>query len=117
MTHREINIKEGMPTLEEAKKLLEQEFFRAKSAKASVIKIIHGYGSSGIGGKIKNLVKKILLEKKAKKDIFEYISGEDWSIFNETTRKVLDQCPKLRGDKDLEQCNIGISLVVIKALD
>lgn len=117
MKFREINIKDGMPTVNEACKILEQEFSRARHSKIGVLKIIHGYGSSGVGGKIRSAVKKILIEKKAKNEICEYIFGDVWSIFNETTRLVISKCPELSRDSDLDRFNIGISFVIIKKLN
>ena len=42
----------GMPTLEDARRLVIEEIRKAKREGAKVLKVIHGYGSSGTGGKL-----------------------------------------------------------------
>jgi hypothetical protein len=39
--------------------------------------------------------------------------GEEFSIFDETTRQMLEAVPELRKDSDLERCNQGITMVFI----
>lgn len=46
-----LNIKSDMPTVEEARKRLLTELQRAKAKGAKAMKLIHGYGSSGVGGR------------------------------------------------------------------
>ena len=45
--------------------------------------------------------------------ITDYIPGEDWSVFNETTRKVLDLDNAFRKDADLDKMNAGVTVIVI----
>jgi DNA-nicking Smr family endonuclease len=47
---RTYNVEAGMPTLDEARRLVIEEIKRAKREKMKVLKVIHGYGSSGKGG-------------------------------------------------------------------
>ena len=47
---RTFNVEAGLPTLDEARRLVIEEIKQAKRARARVLKVIHGYGSSGKGG-------------------------------------------------------------------
>ena len=49
---RVLNLEQGMPTVEEALSRLRLEIQRLKSEGAKAAKLIHGYGSTGRGGKI-----------------------------------------------------------------
>lgn len=102
-----------MPTVKEAMGILELEIKRAKSLKCSCIKVIHGYGSTGTGGKIKTKLKEILPQKREKGQIKDYIHGEDWSIFNKKTREVLSTIKEAQGDKDLDKFNTGMTVVIL----
>ncbi len=54
MKMREVNIKSSFPVVEDAKKLLLGEITRARFERIAVLKIVHGYGSTGKGAKSKN---------------------------------------------------------------
>jgi DNA-nicking Smr family endonuclease len=47
---RTYNVEAGLPTLDEARRLVIEEIKRAKRERVKVLKVIHGYGSSGKGG-------------------------------------------------------------------
>ena len=107
------NLKEGMPTLEEARQRLSRAFTEARQKKLPVIKLIHGYGSSGVGGTLQIGIRKSLRQRRKKGEIRQYIFGENWSIFDETSRNVIEENPSLRKDSDLDRGNDGISIVVL----
>ncbi len=108
------NIERNMPTVYQAEILVKNnlEMYRAKGEKA--FKIIHGYGSTGKGGALRTGLRNYLSQLKHAKIIADYIPGENWSAFDETTRKVLDMDDSFRKDKDLGQMNSGITIIVIK---
>ena len=110
---REINIKSDMPTVDDA---IRRITFNVKTASAfgvSAIKIIHGYGSSGKGGSIRTEARKYLDRQKSRGLIRDYINGEDFSIFNESTRNAFMVCDSLRCDRDIERHNNGITIVIL----
>ena len=47
---RTFNVEAGLPTLDEARRLVIAEIKQAQRDGARVLKVIHGYGSSGKGG-------------------------------------------------------------------
>ncbi len=107
------NLELGRPTVEVALRNLSFEIRHARSVGCTVLKLIHGYGSSGTGGKIRDGVRRRLAEMAAKGQIRAMIPGEDFSIFNESTRRAFLACAELRRDSDLERANRGITLVLL----
>jgi hypothetical protein len=110
---KEVNIKYDLPTSSEAIKRVTYNIRNGKSLGCGAIKIIHGYGSTGHGGKIRTETRRYLEDQKRRGYIRDYITGENFSIFDEATRKAFDSCDELRRDHDLERHNNGITIVVL----
>ncbi len=110
---REVNIKEDLPTASDAIKRVTFNLRSGKSLGFTAIKIIHGYGSTGKGGKIRTETRRYLQQQKEKHIIRDYIAGEDFSIFNEATRTAFLACDELRRDRDLDRSNNGITIVIL----
>lgn len=108
------NIEKYMPTVYQAEMLVKNhiEMYRKKGIK--VFKIIHGYGSTGKGGALRIGIRKYLEQLKRANIISDYVPGEDWSAFSETTRKVLDLDDTYRKDCDLGKMNQGVTIIVIR---
>src|ERR1039457_5754638 len=108
---RTFNVEAGLPTLDEARRLVIEKIKQAKRAGARVLKVIHGYGSSGKGGALCiGLRKSFGLGKK--EGVSKYsIAGEDFSIFNDTVLALLEAVPELRGDPDLGATNDGVTIL------
>ena len=110
---RVVNIKSGMPAVDAAIKTITYNIKNAGALGVSVIKFIHGYGSSGKGGSIRTEARKYLERMKVRGIIKGYIIGEEFSIFDETTCKAFLVCEDLRRDSDLERHNNGITIVIM----
>lgn len=108
-----INLEHGMPTVEQASHRLAGELIRARAQGAKVVKLIHGYGSSGVGGKLRIGIRAALADRKRRGEIKEAVPGEDWSIFDEGARRILDAHPDLNKDRDFERGNAGITIVLL----
>jgi hypothetical protein len=108
-----INIETGRPTVEVAERRLSFEISTAKREGVAVLKVIHGYGSSGAGGRIKEMVGRVLAARKREGNIKAFASGEEWSIFHNKAREILQACPELGRDRDLDSHNEGISIVLL----
>ncbi|MCX7780409.1 MAG: Smr/MutS family protein [Negativicutes bacterium] len=108
-----INLEQGMPTVDQAIRRLDGELIRARAHGAKVVKIIHGYGSTGVGGKIKIGVRTALAERKRRGQIKEAVPGENWSVFDESARRLLEAYPGLSRDRDFERGNAGITIVLL----
>lgn len=113
-TIRTYNVEADLPTLDEARRQVIAEIRVAKKEKARVLKIIHGYGSSGKGGALNVGLRKSLALRKKEGVIKDYIAGESYSIFNKTVLDLLEAVPELRGDPDLGAANEGVSIIWLK---
>lgn len=110
---KEVNIKYDMPTASDAVKRVTYNIRNGRSWGCAAIKIIHGYGSHGTGGRIRTDVRRYLAQQKEKGFIRDYIPGESFSIFDDSTRNAFAQCDDLRRDSDLERSNNGITVVIL----
>ena len=110
---REVDIKSDMPTVDDAIRRITYNIRNAGTFGVSAVKIIHGYGSTGKGGAIRTEARKYLENQKKRGMIKDYIPGEEFSIFNEYTRKAFLLCDDLRRDKDIDRHNNGITIVIV----
>lgn len=110
---RELNLELGRPTVDEALRRLKAELAAAKQMHRPVLKLIHGYGSSGKGGKIRTGCRKYLQVQMESGRIKGVILGERFSIFDEETRRSFALCPALREDRDLDGENRGVTFVLL----
>ena len=78
-----------------------------------MLKLIHGYGSSGQGGDIRIAVQKRLVEMSQSAQIRGCIFGENWSKSDESSWKLLQSHPELKADSALGRGNRGITIVVL----
>lgn len=111
---RTFNVEAGLPTLDEARRLVIHEIKRAKGAGARVLKVIHGYGSTGKGGALCVGLRKSFGLRKKEGVIKDFIAGEDFSIFDERVLNLLEAVPELRGDPDLGTINEGVTILWLK---
>lgn len=112
---KEINIKEDFPPVDVAVANVEREIEVNKQFGDNIIKIIHGYGSHGVGGLIKIEVRKRLEELKRQRVIVDYIAGER---FTETIIKSLKVGDKIKDilltDYAVNSFNSGMTVIIIK---
>lgn len=112
-TLRELNLKQDMPTANEAIKRVTYHIRNGRSQGCTAIKFIHGYGSTGKGGRIRTEVRRYLDNEKYQRRVKLVITGEEFSIFDEDTRAAFMVCDDLRRDSDLERHNNGVTIVVL----
>jgi hypothetical protein len=108
-----VNIKHDLPQVAEALQRLERELALARRERIAILKIVHGYGSTGVGGDIRIAVQKRLRELVESGHIHACIFGENWSPSDEQTWRLQRQ-PDLKNDRDLGRGNQGISIVTMK---
>ncbi|MBR4124445.1 MAG: hypothetical protein IKR12_02620 [Clostridia bacterium] len=110
-----LNIKEGFPPADLAVANMEiaiERFSKTKDTK--VLKVIHGYGSHGVGGEIKRSVKIRLSELKKQHKIDDFVCGEQFGETVKSSYYILENFPELLIDSDLKNYNSGITLVFLK---
>ncbi len=108
-----VNLEEGMPTVEQARLKLGYELNRARAEGCAAVKIIHGYGSSGVGGALRTGIQGTLRWMAQEGKLAAFIAGEDWRVSQETTWDLLKKFPEWKQDRDLGRGNKGISIVLL----
>ena len=105
----EINIKEDMPTVNEAMEYLKFELERLRRNKYKCVQIIHGYGSTGKGGAICIKARQWLKAQERSGRLKDVVYGEDFTIFNPSARKLKARYPEL--EQLCKVCNNGVTIV------
>ena len=81
------------------------------SSSLNILKIIHGYGSSGKGGTTKDLVRDWLFRYKSR---FKHVvDGEDYTLYNQAIQELRKGVGAYE-DVDLNASNKGITIVWVK---
>ena len=107
------NLENGRPTRNQALLRLDFELQQARKTGALVVKLIHGYGSSGAGGVLREAVQAALRQQVSEGKIRAFVAGEDWRISNEIAWNIRNKVPELKQDRDLGRGNKGISMVLL----
>ena len=107
------NLEVGRPTVHEALGQLDQELAAARRQGCGLVKLIHGYGSSGAGGDLRIAVQRRLVDLARDGQIRACIFGEDWAKSDERSWKLLQARPELKEDRDLGRRNLGITIVAL----
>jgi len=102
-----------MPQVHEALQRLDREISLARQSKSALLKLVHGYGSTGEGGDIRIAVQKHLREMVQNDQIRGCVFGEDWSKSNDAAWKLLQSHPELKNDSDLGRGNRGVTIVLL----
>jgi hypothetical protein len=102
-----------MPSVQEALQRLDREIAIARAGKVALLKIVHGYGSTGAGGDIRIAVQKRLHTLAEAGQIHACIFGENWSKTDDATWSLLQSQSELKSDSDLGRHNRGITIVVL----
>ena len=110
---REVNLEHGLPTADTAIKHLTFELRHSRSLGCTALKIIHGYGSSGTGGRIRVEARRYLQRLKDRGEVCDVIPGEEFSIFQAATLSAFRRCDDLRRDRDLERHNNGVTFILL----
>lgn len=108
-----VNLKFDMPLVREALQRMEHELTLARQERVTVLKFVHGYGSTGAGGEICVAVQKRLREMAEGGQIQDCIFGESWAKSDERTWRLLQAKPELKNDSDLGRKNRGITIVIL----
>jgi hypothetical protein len=108
-----VDLKSDMPPVHEALQRLDRELALAQQQKLKVLKIIHGYGSKGVGGDIKVAVQARLQDLVHDARLRGCIYGENWSRSDELTWKLLQSDSALKDDEHLGRRNPGITVILL----
>jgi hypothetical protein len=102
-----------MPSVEQARVRLSSEIHTAQQVGIKVLKIVHGYGSTGVGGDLRIALQSTLRQMAAKKEIRDCIYGENWRKSDERSWELLKHMPELKSDTDLGRSNKGMTIILL----
>ena len=105
------NLENGMPTVEQALERFRRRLSEASASGAKVLKVIHGYGSTGRGGKIRDAVRRELGRMLARGEVAAVVHGEEYSSATLAGRDLLSRFKELKATERPDSSNHGITLV------
>ncbi len=108
-----IDIKSERQTVSEAIAQFEIEAESYKLGGYKVMKVIHGYGSHGVGGAIKDQFLKKCEQLKRQKKIEDYICCDKWPNGGTVKKIAINYCADLIADKELHFVNPGCTIVIL----
>ena len=106
-------LKEGMPTVEKAIHRMNAGLKEMWASKVTVVKLIHGYGSTGKGGKIRVEIRKELGVMKRRRLIRDFIPGEDFGPLNPASRILAEKNRTITHDQDWGGMNPDVTIVIL----
>ena len=112
-TIEKIDVESGSLTVKEAVATVEIELERAKFAGKNVLKIVHGYGSSGTGGEIKKAVFLLLKTLKKHKKIIDFCPCEKFGFTQKNYNFLIKKYPNLLIDDNIKNLNSGATIVFL----
>lgn len=110
---RTVNLKQGMPHVDEARQRLNQAIDQGRRSGFSALKLIHGYGSSGVGGSLRTAIRSSLTRRRREGKIRAFAPGEKWHVCEPDAQAILAECPALERESDLNMHNEGITIVLL----
>ena len=105
------NLEAGLPKVEQALERLERDLREAQACEAKVVRVIHGYGSSGRSGKIRDAVRRELGRKLARGEVKAVTPGENYSSTTNAGRDLLSRFTELKPTERSDSANPSITIV------
>jgi len=110
---RTVNVEAGLPTVEEGLARLESELWRAIGDGVRVVRVIHGWGSTGTGGKLRTACRVYLAKHEKSRQVKRTVPGEAYSKSTTAGQELLKRCPSLKDSLRTDTTNPGITFVVL----
>jgi hypothetical protein len=111
MALRTINLETGFPSVDDARRRLLAEMAAARKAGVRVLKVVHGWGSSGEGGTLGPALRKSLRLRVKEGRAALVVAGERFSSDTNEGRELAQRHPFVRHDRDFNRSNPGITVV------
>ena len=108
-----LNLEDGMPLVDEALSRMHMGLQEMRCGRIGMVKLIHGYGSTGRGGKICKGVREELGSMKKRKQIKDFIPGEEFGPIDAASRRLAEQDRRITRDPDYGRINHGITIVIL----
>jgi len=113
----ELNIKQDGPYVEEALERLTDYLRKSLEVGIKAIVLIHGYGSSGEGGRIKWAVHDALENNRYSDRVDEYYFGEDVAYGSQAYQTLIRRRPGLKHYlRRFKEGNAGMTVLLLKSV-
>jgi hypothetical protein len=107
----EVNLEYDMPTVDVAMQRMSNALATQKRLGFKSVILIHGYGSTGVGGSIKKAVHKRLGESSMRGLVRAFVPGEEWQS---RKREFVGMCKALENHQYDIADNYGVTVVILK---
>lgn len=108
-----LNLESGKPAVADALAKLDREIAAARMKQIRLIRVIHGWGSSGVGGAIRVAVRDHLRSLARKGTVRSLVDGDHYSDHTNEGRRLLATYPSLRASLRTDRENPGITFVEV----
>ena len=108
---RTVNLEAGFPSVDEARRRLLGELDTARKSGVRVLKVVHGWGSSGEGGRLGPAIRRSLRLRVREGKAVQLVPGERFSADANEGRQLALRHPSVRSDRDWNRANPGITVV------
>ena len=114
MKIQKLNLESFYPTVEEALALITREIETLKlNPDTKILKVVHGYGSKGVGGKIKEALPQLLNTLKTQKKIEWWVNNSNFGVLSKNYKEYSKKYPEIILDNDLKNFNPGITIIFL----
>ena len=110
---RTLDLGHAGPTVTEARERLKDAVLVAGNRGDKVLVVVHGYGSSGVGGRIASLVRSEAAKSLSAGHLLGWVAGEDLGGSSKRVRDLERRLPALVGIEVWKRNNPGITLLVV----
>jgi len=107
----EINLERGLPSVSIALQTMKDGLTACRRQGIRAAVLIHGYGSSGVGGGIRAAVRLCLSDGSMRGVVRDYIGGEQWHW---RKREFISMCRELEACEGRIANNEGVTVVILK---
>jgi hypothetical protein len=106
-----VNLEAGWPTVDVAMRRFSDALITHRRVGGRALVVIHGYGSSGQGGKIKQALMGALASPAIAAQVRDYAGGTQWPY---RKREMTAACAELAGYERQIANNEGVTVVILK---
>ncbi len=106
-----VNIESGMPDVAQALQQLDMKLGEARQQGVALVKVIHGWGSSGAGGRIKAALPRHLADLRRRRVIRGFVAGDQFAVSTRKGADLISKFPVLKGSMHTDRKNPGITFV------
>lgn len=107
----ELNLEAGMPPADAAVRKMINALTTFKGQGVKAVVIVHGYGSTGVGGGIRTAVRKALAENSLRGIVRAQAGGEAWPA---RKKELLALCGSLKDWDRRIAGNEGVTVVILR---